>query len=209
MHVIRDLCLGFKVKVVGTDFDDDRLASLAAKAEPLAKQNGCELEMINTGKTPVECGFDYYGVMAPVGAIVADAIVKANPGARINIFAGIPAPVKQALDLNAYISKGVFMFGTSGSLIGDMIIVRDKMESGQLDTGCSLDAVSGMAGAMDGIEAVKNRTMAGKVVVYPELTGMGLIPLNKLAEKYPTVAAKLKHGMWTTEAEEELLKVAR
>lgn len=209
MHVIRDLCLGFKVKVTGTDFDDDRLASLAAKANPLADKNGCGLKMVNTGKTQLDCGFDYYGIMAPLGPLVAEAVVKANPGARINIFAGIPAPVKQALDLNTYIAKGIFMFGTSGSLIGDMIIVRDKMESGQLDTGCSLDAVSGMAGAIDGIEAVKNRTMAGKVLVYPKLKGMGLIPLNKIADKYPTVAAKLQHGMWTLAAENELLKVAK
>ncbi|HNX26077.1 MAG TPA: alcohol dehydrogenase catalytic domain-containing protein [Phycisphaerae bacterium] len=209
MHVIRALCLGFNVRVVGTDFDDGRLAALSAKANPLAAKNGCEFEAVNTGKTPVEAGFDYYSIMAPVGALVADAIVHAKPGALINIFAGIPAPVKQVLDLNAYISKGLFMFGTSGSLIGDMIIVRDKMESGLLDTGCSLDAVSGIAGAIDGIEAVKNRTMAGKIVVYPELSNMPLIPLNKLAEKYPTVAAKLKHGMWTTEAEKELLKVAK
>jgi hypothetical protein len=37
---------------------------------------------------------------------------------------------------------------------------------------------------------------------------LGLVPLAKLAEKFPTVAAKLDQGGWTKAAEEELLKVA-
>jgi len=73
------------------------------------------------------------------------------------------------------------------------------------DLDCSVDAVSGMAGAADGIEAVKNRTCAGKIVVYPQLHDMELIPLNKIGEKYPNVAAKLSHGMWTNAAEKQLL----
>lgn len=210
MHVIRDLCLGLKkMNMTATDFDDERLESLRVKADPLAKANGYALKMINPKITPLTEGFTYYALMAPVGGLVADAVVTAKPGAMINIFAGIPAPVKQELDLNVYIEKGLFMFGTSGSLISDIIIVRDKMQAGQLDTNLSMDAVCGMAGAVEGIEAVKNRTLAGKIVVYPELHELGLIPLSDLAEKFPTVTEKLNNGMWTLEAEEELLKVAK
>ena len=61
------------------------------------------------------------------------------------------------------------MFGTSGSVIEDMRIVLRKVESGQLDSNRSLDAVSGMAGATDGIKAIENRTLAGKIIVYPML----------------------------------------
>lgn len=210
MHVIRDLCGDLKkMSLTATDFDDERLESLRVKAQPLAEAGGYSLKMVNPKTTPVTEGFTYYALMAPVGALVADAVVTARPGAMINIFAGIPAPVKQELDLNAYIEKGLFMFGTSGSLISDIIIVRDKMQAGRLDTNLSMDAVCGMAGAAEGIEAVKNRTLAGKIVVYPELHELSLVPISELGEKFPTVAEKLDNGMWTIEAEKELLKVAK
>ena len=45
--------------------------------------------------------------------------------------------------------------------------------------------------ATQGIEAVENRTMAGKVMVYPELHEVGLIPLTELKNHYPSVAEKL------------------
>ena len=77
-----------------------------------------------------------------------------------------------------------------------------------MDTDCSFDAVSGMAGAIDGIRAVEARAMAGKIIVYPELKDLPLVPLTELAEKYPSVSEKLNNGIWTKEAEAELLSVA-
>jgi hypothetical protein len=86
-----------------------------------------------------------------------------------------------------------------------MKIVLKKVETGQLDTNCSVDAICGMAGAVDGIAAVENRTLAGKIIVYPMFHDMGLIPLAELSKHYPTVAAKLDRGAWCKAAEEELL----
>jgi hypothetical protein len=146
--------------------------------------------------------------MAPVAALVDQAIAGSLPKAIINIFAGIPGPTKHELDLDAYIEKQLYMFGTSGSVIEDMKIVLKKVETGKLDTNTSLDAISGMAGATDGIKAIENRTLAGKIVVYPMLHDVPLIPLAELHKTYPTVAAKLDHGQWTKSAEQELLKVA-
>jgi hypothetical protein len=100
------------------------------------------------------------------------------------------------------------MFGTSGSVIRDMKIVLDKVKRRSLDTNCSVDAISGMAGAVDGIAAVENRTLAGKIIVYPMLHDIGLIPLSELHKKFPTVAAKLDKGAWCKAAEQELLRVA-
>jgi hypothetical protein len=102
------------------------------------------------------------------------------------------------------------MFGTSGSRITDMKIVLTKVLSKQLDTNCSVDAICGMAGAAEGISAVENRTIAGKIIVYPQLTETGLIPLAELEDHYPGVAAKLAEGgLWTAKAEKELLKVGK
>ena len=210
MHVIRDVCLSVAgVSVVGTDFDDARLETLRKKAAPLAKANGASLRLVNSKKTPLAEKFTYFALMAPIGALVANAIQDADAGAIINIFAGIPAATKHALDLDAYIEKRCFMFGTSGSTIDDMRIVLRKVERDGFDTNASVDAVSGMAGAIDGIASVENRTLAGKIIVYPMLHDVGLIPLGELGRHFPTVAEQLDDGKWTREAEQELLRVAR
>jgi HD-like signal output (HDOD) protein len=101
------------------------------------------------------------------------------------------------------------MFGTSGSTIRDMKIVLAKVVAGQLDTNSSVDAVCGMAGALEGLAAVENRTLAGKIVIYPQLHDLGLVPLSALGKDYPAVAAKLANGNWSLEAERELLKMAK
>lgn len=210
MHVIRDLCTGRKnVTVIATDMDDNRLQSLANKAQPLAEANRAELRLVNTAKNPLTEKFSYIALMAPVPALLVGAIRDAAAGCLINIFAGIPAPTKHPIDLDHYINQHCYMFGTSGSTIRDMKLVLDKVTRGQLNTNCSVDAVSGMAGAKDGIAAVENRTLAGKIIVYPQLHEMPLIPLTELAKKYPTVVGKLSGGQWTREAEQELLRVAK
>ena len=210
MHVIRLICSGIEgLSIIGTDFDDERLESLGQKAYPLAKERGVELSLINSHKNPVHDTFGYVAIMAPVGALVAQAVKDSRQGTLINIFAGIPASVKQELDLDTYIANRCFMFGTSGSRLSDMKIVLNKVLSRQLDTDCSVDAVSGMAGAIDGIRAVENRLMAGKIIVYPQLADLPLTPLSQLQKTYPSVAEKLNHGMWTKEAEDELFHTGK
>ena len=209
MHVIRSVCAGISgTSVVAVDFDDARLESLHKKAAPLAQTNGVELQMVNPKQSPLDEKFSYFALMAPVGQLVADAVRDSLEGSLINIFAGIPAAVRQEIDLDTYIAHRCFMFGTSGSVIEDMKIVLRKVASGQLDTNTSVDAIAGMAGATDGIAAVENRTLAGKIVVYPMLHDVGLIPLVEMEQHFPTVAAKLDNGSWCREDEQELLRVA-
>jgi threonine dehydrogenase-like Zn-dependent dehydrogenase len=207
--VIRDICSGRgDLSVVASDFDDDRLASLEKKARPFAEQRSVSFTTANPKTQPPEGKFSYIALMAPVGQLVAEAIAQSDTGCIVNIFAGIPVATKHDLDLDTLIANRCFLFGTSGSTIRDMEIVREKVETKQLDTNCSVDAVCGMEGAAEGIAAVENRAVAGKIIVYPELTDMGLIPLEKLPETHPDVAEKLIDGMWTPEAEAQLLEVA-
>jgi hypothetical protein len=209
MHVIRNLCTGKPgVAVVAADVDDARLASLMEKARPIAEANHAGLRAVNTKAAPLGEKFTYIALMAPVGALVADTIEKSAPGCLINLFAGIPAQTRHGLNLDLLIANRCFMFGTSGSSIEDMKIVLRKVEGGTLDTDCSVDAIAGMAGAADGIKAVENRTLAGKIIVYPMLHEVGLIALAALKDTFPTVAAKLERGQWNRAAEAELLKVA-
>lgn len=209
MHVIRALCLGvLDISLVATDIDDARLKTLVSKAEPLAQANGIALKVINTSKEQLKQKFTYVAVLVPAGKLVADAIEYSAPGCLINIFAGIPVATRNDLDLDRYIANQCFMFGTSGSVIGDMKIVLNRVQGGRLDTNCSVDAVAGMAGAIDAIVAVENRSLAGKIIVYPMLHDLGLIPLADLRNLFPTVSEKLELGQWTKAAEEELLRVA-
>ena len=68
-----------------------------------------------------------------------------------------------------------------------MRIVLGRMEAGNLDTNISVAAVSGMKGAIDGIPGVENRTIPGKIIVYPELHDLPVIRLEELEKSYPSV----------------------
>lgn len=209
MHVIRNICQGVRgISITCTDLDDCRLEVLAAKACRPAETCGIPLEFVNTSTEALRGRFSYQIILAPGGAAVADAIRNSLGAGIINIFAGIPAATRQELDLDTYIANRCYMFGTSGSVIRDMKVVLDKVEQGRLDTNCSVDAVSGMAGAEEGLAAIKNRTLAGKIIVYPALHTLGLIPLKEMSRHFPAVAEKLAHGQWTQPAEEELLRSA-
>ncbi len=207
MHVIRNLCQGVEgVSVYAGDVDDNRLATLTKIAQPLAESNGLEYVAYNAKQPPADEEFGYAVLMAPIPELVAAAVQSAAHHGIINIFAGIPATVTGKIDLNTYIEKRLFFIGTSGSTLDDMKLMLSKVESNRLDTNVSVAAVSGLAGAVDGIRAVENRTIAGKIVVYPQCRDLPLIPLEELATRKPEVAACLQDGLWTLEAEKKLLE---
>jgi len=208
MHVIRNICQGVEnVSVFASDLDDGRLAALTKIAAPLAAKNGVGYNSYNPTKQKTEEKFDYIAIMAPVPALVAAAVHDAAERGLINIFAGIPATVSGEIDLDAYIEKKLYFIGTSGSTIDDMKQMLSKAESGRLDTNVSVAAVSGFAGATEGIRAVENRTIAGKIIVYPACRDLGLVKLEEMAGKMPEVAACLNDGLWTKKAEQKLLEL--
>lgn len=204
MHVIRLLAQFPNLTVVGTDTDAARLVALSRKvaAVPGAGDRFRGALASELG----EATFDVVAIMAPVPALIAEALQRARPEALINVFAGIPAGTSYALDLDAIISLRAFVLGTSGSEPRDMRLVLDKVTSGTLDTNLSVAAVCGMAGALDGLQAVEERTMDGKIVVYPQLTDLPLTPLERLATVCPSAAVRMRHGVWTQEAEDALLE---
>lgn len=208
MHVIRNICQGVEgVSVFAGDLDEARLVTLTKIAGSLAYANGVEYTPYNAKQGPGDEAFDYSVLMAPVPALVAQAVQDAAPRGLINIFAGIPATVTGKIDLDTYIEKRLFFIGTSGSTLDDMKRMLEKVATDRLDTNVSVAAVCGLDGALDGIRAVENRTIAGKIVVYPACKGLGLTRLEELAEKLPDVAACLNDGLWTGQAEKKLLEV--
>lgn len=206
MHVIRNVCQGVPgVTVYAGDVDDNRLAALTQIAGPLAEKNGVEYKPYNANNEQMEQDYTYTVLMAPVPELVAAAVHCAAPRGIINIFAGIPAAVTGQIDLDAYIEKRLYFIGTSGSTLDDMKRMLEKVESDRLDTNVSVAAISGFEGAVEGIRAVENRLIAGKIMVYPACRSLGLTRLEELPQKMPDVAACLKNGLWTREAEKKLL----
>jgi threonine dehydrogenase-like Zn-dependent dehydrogenase len=206
MHVIRNVCQGIEgVSMFAGDVDDVRLAALTRIAAPLARQNYVEYQTYNAQKQETPADLTYTVLMAPVPELVAAAVQNSGVRGLINIFAGIPATVSGPVDLDAYIERQLYFIGTSGSTLDDMKRMLEKVESGRLDTNVSVAAISGFEGAVEGIRAVENRSIPGKIMVYPTCRSMGLIRLEELAQKLPDVAAGLKDGLWTMEAERRLL----
>jgi threonine dehydrogenase-like Zn-dependent dehydrogenase len=207
MHVIRNICQGVEgVSVFGSDVDDGRLAALTKIAAPLAEKNGVRYKTYNPTRQESPGAFDYTALMAPIPALVAAAVHDSAEQGLINIFAGIPATVTGQIDLDAYIEKQLYFIGTSGSTLEDMKRMLSKVESGRLDTNLSVAAVSGLQGATAGIRAVENRSIAGKIIVYPACRNLGLVTLQELDEKIPDVAECLSDGLWTKKAEKKLLE---
>ena len=208
MHVIRNICQGVEgISVFASDVDDNRLATLTRIARPLAAKYDVTYKAYNPLKDKITEAFDYTALMAPIPALVAASVLNAAERGLINIFAGIPATVTAKIDLDAYIEKQLYFIGTSGSTLDDMKRMLEKAESGRLDTNLSVAAVCGLAGATDGIRAVENRSIAGKIVVYPACKDLPLLPLEKMSEKMPKVAECLNDGLWTRQAELKLLEM--
>jgi threonine dehydrogenase-like Zn-dependent dehydrogenase len=207
MHVIRDLCQGVpNVTVFAGDLSDERLVALRKLSEPLAQKNKLTLKTYNPSKDKLAEKFNYIVLMAPVPALVAQAVKDAAPKAIINIFAGIPADKTAEIDLDAYIEKQCYFIGTSGSTLDDMKAVLKKVASRQLDTNLSVAAIAGLDGAVDGIRAVEKNLMPGKIIVYPFAKGLKLTALTEVGREHSGVANALDDGYWNKNAEAALKK---
>lgn len=207
MHVIRNICQGIDgISIFAGDVDDRRLRILERIAGPIAKKNKVELSFYNPEYNKPRVEFDYTVIMAPLPALAAEAIKDSAEEAVVNVFAGIPASIESEIDLDSYIAKRLYANGTSGSRLDDMKTVLAKVESGRLDTNSSLAAVCGLESAIEGIGAVENRSIPGKIMVYPSCKGLPLVILEQMPQKYPNIAKYLSEGLWTKRAEQALLR---
>ncbi len=64
-----------------------------------------------------------------------------------------------------------------------------------------------MEAAREGVQAMLDGRFPGKVVIFPQISGLPLIGVAELAEKYPEIAARLDpSGAWTADAERALIE---
>jgi L-sorbose 1-phosphate reductase len=203
--------------IVCSDVSDMRLGELCESFAGQARDKGIDFICVNPMNKEAYAeamarfkadGFDDIIVLAPVAPVIADSATWLGQKGVMNVFAGVARGTMASLDLSEAYLKQTRVIGHSASVMEDMLLVLDKTYSGQLSPNRSVAAVGSLSAAKDGLKAVKEATLAGKVVIYPHIKDFPLTPLADLKEKLPGVYAKLnERGEWTKEAEDEFLRI--
>jgi threonine dehydrogenase-like Zn-dependent dehydrogenase len=218
MHVQRAIQLtAGPATIVCTDVSDLRLDDLCTSFTQEAAAKGIDFICLNPTRKDdyaagmarfKEQGFDDIIVLAPIPAVISDAAHYLAPKGVMNIFAGVGRGTMAKLNLSDVYMKSVRIFGHSASRIADLRLMLQQAESGELSPNRSVAAIGSLNAARDGLQAVKDTTFPGKVVIFPHIKEMPLTALPDLKDKLPTVYARLKDGReWTTEAEREFLRI--
>lgn len=206
-------------RVVVTDLDRGRMDHIEQRFGALARERNVDLitlaapdfaspEDMNARIAEL-AGPDGYSdivVLAPVPALVKQAVSLAGERGLVNVFAGLATGTKAPVSIDQ-ICRGVKIIGCSGSRISDLRAVLDMVENGRLESNRSVAAIGGLNAAHQGLRAVKDAVFPGKTVIYTQIPDFPLTPLEKIAENDPDIAEKLSpEGSWTNEAERALLE---
>lgn len=204
--------------IIATEVNDMRLAALADRFAALAEANGKQLLTFNPASEAEslrdfvlnatdQIGADDVVVCVPVAPLMAEAGTYLAPNGMLVLFAGVPNGTMAALDMSAVYLHNAQFTGTSGSALADQAMVIAKTVSGDLSPNRSVAAVGGMEAARDGVAAMMEGRYPGKVVIFPQISGLPLLGLDELKANYPAVADKLADGdVWTAEAEAALVE---
>jgi threonine dehydrogenase-like Zn-dependent dehydrogenase len=219
MHVQRAIELPEGPRtIVATDVNDERLATLAQLFQPLAKQRDRRLVLANPaagGESLSEvvaretggAGADDVVVSVPSAALMADAARLMAPDGMLVLFAGVPNGTMAPLNVSDVYLHNAQFTGTSGSRLSDQALVIQKTIAGALSPNRSVAAIGGIEAANDGLRALMEGRYPGKVVIFPQISGLPLTGIAELRDKYPDLAALLGPGdVWTREAEQALIE---
>lgn len=203
--------------MVCTDISDMRLSELCDSFADRARANGINFICYNptneADQETKEAAFDHAGfddivMLVPVPAVIAEAARHLAQDGVINVFAGVARGTMVALDMSGTYLKNTRVIGHSASKMSDFELVLEKTNTGELSPNRSVAAIGSLSAARAGLQAVKEATLAGKVVIYPHIKEMPLTPLADLKDRMPTVYAKLnERGEWTVEAEDEFMRL--
>lgn len=152
-------------------------------------------------------GADDVVVTVPVAQVMADAAKLMAADGMLVFFAGIANGTMGRLDMSRVYLHNAQYTGTSGSALSDQQVVLNKAVKGSLSPALNLAAIGGIEAARDGVEAVMQGRFAGKVMIFPQVSGVPLLGLDELAYQFPEIAAALgERGEWTNEAEQLLIE---
>ena len=204
--------------IIGIDLDDDRLEKARIMLEGLAQEKGRKFILHNPGDDPTSTeallnaetdgqGADDVIVSVPVGPVMGDAATMMSPNGMLVLFAGVPNGTLAPLNMsNVYLHNAQYT-GTSGSSIEDQVSVLAKATDGSLTPSRALAAIGGIEAGQDGVRALLEGDYAGKVMIFPQLSGLELTGLDELKDRYPEIGAALgPNDTWTPEAEQLLFE---
>jgi threonine dehydrogenase-like Zn-dependent dehydrogenase len=225
MHVAHALALGASTihssggpaTIVCTDVSDLRLTDLCDTFGAEAKAQGIEWICLNPMNSEAYAagmarfrdeGFDDIVVLAPIPAVISDAATYLSDRGVMNIFAGVARGTMAHIDLSDAYLRDTRVIGHSASTIDDLRLMLGQAEAGQLSPNRSVAAIGSLGAARDGLQAVRDTTFPGKIVIYPHIRDMPLTALPDLEAVLPSVFARLKDGReWTAKAEREFLRL--
>jgi threonine dehydrogenase-like Zn-dependent dehydrogenase len=219
MHVQRaiELARGPSV-VIASDINPERLAALKESFVPLAQERGKRLIAFNPAEAGESLhdlvmretggrGADDVVVCVPVAPLMADSAEFMASDGMLVFFAGVPNGTMAPLEMSVVYLQNAQYTGTSGSTMDDQRMVVRKTVAGELSPNRSVAAIGGMEAAQDSVRAMMEGDYPGKIVVFPQITGVPLTGLSELKETMPDVAEHLGPGdVWTREAERELIE---
>jgi L-sorbose 1-phosphate reductase len=219
MHIQRAIEMtGGPKRIIASDVNQDRLSELEKFTQPIAKRNEKEILFFNpsnSGQSLLdflkEVNKDQLAddivVCVPSGPLMESSFKLLAPNGMLVLFAGAPIETKMKIDISHIFINNQQLTGTSGSTLDDQRLVIQNTVEGQLSPILSVAAVGGMEAAVDGLDAMMTGKYAGKVVIFPQVTGLPLTGLNEMDELYPDISKKLgENNAWTYEAEQALIE---
>jgi threonine dehydrogenase-like Zn-dependent dehydrogenase len=204
--------------LIATDVNDVRLGLLAERFKPLAEKHAKRLIVFNPERSgePLRDlvmretsgrGVDDLIVCVPSGALIGEVATLMASDGMLVLFAGVAIGTNVPLNLNQVYLHNAQFTGTSGSALADQELVIRKTLAHELSPNLAVAAVGGIESAQEGIRAVSESRYPGKVVIFPQLSGLPLTDVTELGAKYPEIGAGLAPGhVWTPQAEQALIE---
>jgi len=219
MHVQRAVEMkGGPKRIIASDVNGDRLSELEKFICPIAGKNQKEILFFNPNSADQSLKVFLKGVnnnqladdvvvCVPSGPLMEASFKLAGPNGMLVLFAGAAVGTKMSIDISNIYLNNQQLTGTSGSTLNDQRKVIQNTLDKHLSPILSVAAVGGMEAALDGLDAMMTGKYAGKVVIFPQVTGFPLTGLNVMHEHYPDIAKKLgENYAWTLEAERTLIE---
>ncbi len=209
---------GGPAKILVTDMDDARIEHLHELLDPIAKERGIELKIMNPKSLDSQEafdeflrefapeGFDDIVMLVPVIPVVNNAAPFLGKDGLMNIFAGIPAGNEGSLNVKDIAEKGCRFIGSSGSRTAHLRHTLELASTGKLKPVTALAAIGGMRDLKNGLQAVIDAKFPGKTVIFPGCENMPLTPIEDLKDLGEELVDTLDdNGFYTMRTEDKML----
>lgn len=216
IHTLRALMMENGPKLIAvTARGMNRLESLKEDFAQIAAEHGKQLEIVATSEKGWEerlyalCqedGFDDVIVSAPGVEPVEMAVPFLKKNGMLVLFSGTKYGSYAHLPIGYTASFCGRINASSGSAVDDEKQVLKKIEKGQYRLDQNVMAVAGFYALKDAIQAVACGRFPGKVIVYPQLTKLPLIPVKEM-ETYDAGMKEVTQNGWNLQAEQRLYEI--